>query len=271
MNAIQHAIGHVRSVIPPQILDLAFGQKNITQKPTMWHQPSQHQSLDYIIRERVIEPRVNKDCNLYGGTEVAVDLSDVPYEQPSHRERVFRIPFEKTNGLLITSVRHLSYLHYHGSTMSGYNRGDQRFNAIEDLYRAVASMPIVHTADCQVVGDNVVVVRDDTLHVQSDYALVCLVTNDPNMNNINPGLFVLYSRLVEYAVKNYIYVNLDISLERGYLVGGMNLGRIREIVDNYADAQEMYMETLTTQWQRGSFTNDRPRMNNFIQSMIPRG
>lgn len=271
MNAITHAINHVRSTVPQQILELTFGQKNVTEKPTMWHQSTQHQSIDHVIRQRVIDPRVNADCNLYGGTEVAIDLRDVPFEQPNHRERVFRIPFEKTNGLYITSVKHLSYLHFHGGNISGYNTGNQQFNAMEDLYRAVASMPIVHSADCQIIGDNTILVRDDTMRVQGDYALVCLVANDPNMNNIQPGLFPLYSQMVELAVKNYIYINLDVNLDRGFLVGGMDLGRIRQIVDNYADAHEMYMELLTTRWQSGSFTNDRPRMNKFIQSMIPRG
>ncbi len=271
MNAIQYALNQIRYDIPHQLLDLTFGYQSIAPRQTQWHQPVDHQSVDATIRDRVIEGRVNEDCNLYGGTEVAIDLTNIPHESPTPSVRIFRIPYEKTAGLRIVSVRHLTYMHFHG--ISGYNHGvgDQRLSALQTMYRAAASMPIVSSANCQLMGDNVVVVRDDMMHTTNQLTLICLVENEASMNNINPGLFQLYSQMVTLAVKAYIYTNLDIQIDRGYLVGGMNLGRIREIVDSYSDANDMYRELLTTRWQRGSFTNDRPRMHTYIKSMIGRG
>lgn len=271
MNAIQYALNQVRHEIPMQILDLAFGYNSVAPRQTTWHQPSDNQSIDATIRDRVIEGRVNLDCNLFGGTEVAIDLTTIPYESPSPELRIFRIPYDRTAGLRIVSVRHLTYMNFHGISGYVHGRGDARLTALQTLYAAASTMPIVSTANCQLMGDNVVVVRDDMMHTTNQLTLVCLVENDAGMTNINPGLFPLYSQMVSLAVKAYIYINLDIQMDRGYLVGGMNLGRIREVVDSYSDANEMYSEILRTRWQRASFTNDRPRMNSFIKSMIGRG
>lgn len=132
-------------------------------------------------------------------------------------------------------------------------------------------MPIVTTSNCELIGDNIVLVQDNIQNLSNQMGLVCTVDNDAEMNSINPATFPLYAQLVELAVKAYIYNNINLSVDQGMLHAGMNFGRIREVLDNYADANELYRELFTTRWQKASFTNDRPRMRHFIGSMLGRG
>lgn len=273
MNAIQYALNHVRHTIPEGILQLAFSPRSVVQPTVRWHQNNEFMSIDQSVRDKVIEGRVNIDCNLVGGMQVAIDLRGVPFEQFDMATRVFRIPYEASGGRRIVSVQTLNYLTHHG--MAGHTglggQGDQRLGAIMDLYRAVATMPIVSTANCQLIGDNVVMVKDTVQHLSDQLAMTCLVENDSEMNNLNPGIYPVYAKMVELATKAYVYTQTILPMDQGVLHGGMSLGRISDIVESYSDANEMYQEIFTTQWKKASFTNDRPRMHAFITSMIGRG
>lgn len=271
MNAISYALNHVRHSIPESVLRLAFSPQAITSWGARWQSNNQNTSIDSAIRDKVIEGRVNIDCNLVGGTMVGIDLRPFGYEQVDQATRVIRVPYEATGGRRIVSVRTLNYLNHHGQPAYLHGQGNQLMNAAQDMYRAIASMPIVSTANCQLIGDNTVMVRDDITHLSDQLGLTCLVENDHGMMNLNPGIFQVYGRLVELATKAYIYNTTNIAMDQGVLSGGVPLGRIRETVDNYADANEMYMEYYREHWGKASFTNDRPRMSQFVASMIGRG
>ena len=272
MNAIAYAINNLRHIIPQSVLQIAFSPQAVVGYGSRWRTQNDNLSIDAAIREKVIEGRVNIDCNLVGGTMVAIDLRAIGYEQVDNATRVFRIPYEFTGGRRIVSVKTLNYITYHGVPTYHHDAGNsQMLSAAMDLYRAVASMPIVSTANCQIIGDNVVMVRDDLTHLSDQLAMTCLVENDEGMNNLNPGIFPVYGRLVELATKAYIYTHANVAMDQGVLNGGVPLGRIREVVDSYADANEMYQEYYREAWRKASFTNDRPRMNQFIASMVGRG
>lgn len=270
MNAITYAINNVRHMIPESVLQLAFSPQAITGFGSRWRGNQDAISIDASIRDKVVEGRVNIDCNLVGGTMVAVDLSHQPFDQFDMATRVFRIPYEATGGRRIVSVRTLNYLTYHGMPTHNYGQSNQLLSAARDMYQAIASMPIVSTANCQIIGDNTVLVRDDVTHLSDQLGMTCMVENDQGMANLNPGIYPVYSKLVELATKAYIYVNTNVAMDQGVLNGGVPLGRIRETIDSYADANEMYQEYYAQNWAKASFTNDRPRMNTFIASMIGR-
>lgn len=274
MNAIQYALNNLRHHIPEPVLQLAFAPRNIVQPSVRWQPNNEFFSLDHAIREKVIDGRVNVDCNLVGGMQIAIDLRGVPFEQFDMSTRVFRIPYEKSGGLRIVSVQTLNYLTYHGVPGYGGSGGgahSQMLDAAKDLYNAISTMPIVSTANCQIIGDNVVMVRDGITHLSDQLGMTCIVENDSQMANLNPGIFPLYGRMVELATKAYIYNHCIIPMDQGVLHGGMSLGRISDMVDNYSDSNEMYRELFETQWKKAAFTNDRPRMHAFVRSMIGRG
>lgn len=273
MNAIQYALNQVRFEIPDKILDLTFSQNRIHANVTPWQQQPANESVDSAIRREVIDARVNVDCNLYGGNQVAINLSTCMQEQMDWHTKIFRIPFESTEGLRLVNVQSLHYLQFHsmGLYAPTINQSSMMLSAMRDLYKAVANMPIVATANAQIVGDNVVVVRDNLHQISDQMALVGVVENDANMNNLNPGAYKFYAQLVILATKAHIFNKIDIAQNRGVIYSGFELGRIREAVDEYRDANQMYREYFNEFWGKVSFTNDRPRMHSFVKSMLSRG
>jgi len=270
MNAIQYALNQVRHEIPNRILELVFSPQAIHGQASPWMSSIGNESIDSAIRRLVIDDRVNVDCNLSGATQMAIDLSNVGFEQIDLFTRLFRIPFEQTGGHRITHLQSLHYLTFHGAFPHQHQYGSQMVSAMRDLYKAVASMPIVATADLRLIGDNTVVVRDSINNVSPQMAITCMVANDENMNNLQPGSYMTYATLVVLAVKAYIFNNANIALDRGQLHAGMQLGSVKEMIDEYRDANQMYQEFYNEKWRITSFTNDRPRMHKHIRSMIGR-
>lgn len=66
MNAITYALNNVRHSIPDSVLRLAFSPQAITSFGARWRGNEQNVSIDASIRDKVIEGRVNIDCNLVG-------------------------------------------------------------------------------------------------------------------------------------------------------------------------------------------------------------
>jgi hypothetical protein len=64
------------------------------------------------------------------------------------------------------------------------------------------------------------------------------------MTNITPGGVKQFCKLVILATKAWIYNETVIDLDMGYLYKGMEVGRVREIIDSYADSAELYSEFL---------------------------
>lgn len=271
MNPILYALNHLRHTIPHDILHLAFSPRSAVNPTVRWGSTNDFTSLDHQIRDRIIEGRVNMDCDLVGGTQVAIDLRGIAYEQVDGRSRVFRIPYDLSAGRRIVAVQTLNYLNFHGTPSYNHGQGSQQLQAAMDMYHAVANMPIVSTANCQLIGDNVVLVQDNVRHLSDQLGMTCLVENDSEMSNLNPGAYMHYAKLVELATKAYIYTQLSIRIDEGVLHSGMNLGRIRDFVDGYSDANEMYQEYYMSTWRRVSFTSDRVRMHSFVRSMLGRG
>lgn len=264
MNIIYYAINNLKHAIPHEILELCFSpQRGVTQVP-QWYTYDAAKSVDANIRDKIIEGRVNIDCNLLGGVQIAIDLSKLPYTEYDIYTKIFNIPLEQTGFRKIVSVMHVSYMNdAYGYQSLGY-RTNSLLGAAQDLYQAMASMPIVSTANCSLVGENTVMIRDSMTRHSSDLCLSCIVENDEAMANLKPGIYLLYSELVTLATKAYIYNNLSIAMDQGAMTYGYNIGAIRDTVSNYADANELYLTMLRERWQKAAVTNDRARMKRLI-------
>ena len=61
---------------------------------------------------------------------------------------------------------------------------------------------------------------------------------------------------------------MRVKLDQGYVYGGHELGVITDIIDGYADAEEMYQEHLTTIMKKALFSVQSENMDRYIKSML---
>ncbi len=253
MNAIMNAIQDIKLTIPSQILDLVFGNREAFWKAAP-------ESVDSRILSMVIRPRVLKDLNLVGGAEMLVSLQGVPCEiQPGNDyTMVYRIPKSRTNGRTIMSALNVTFSNPGAiSTVNPYvdASSSQLLNVASQLLDSMGTIPITSTAYVQLIGENVVMVRDTTMLPTNIY-LRCVVANDENLNHLQHKSYRPFSQLCQHAVKAYIYNNHIIPMDMAELQGGQALGRIKEIIDSYSDQEELYQTFLTEKMQKIMLMND---------------
>lgn len=251
MNPIQKAIMDVKYKIPPHILQAAFVHREFGHRPLPV-------DVDALIRDRVINARVMVDCNLVGGQQVVIPLSTVAPEYLDPRTIVYRIPKSLTQGRSITRVLAMGV--GLGTIASNIvNRNSYGYSAVLDAADAVvdshAPVPMVSTAYLRLIAENVVMVTE-MVALPSNVELRCFLENDEDFSQLRTTAYPKFSRLVELAVKAYIYNELSIPIGQGQLVGGMELGKFREVVDGYADANELYDTYLQETWTKVALFND---------------
>lgn len=264
MGAIQKAIQEVRHAIPEEILNEIFLKREFgrTALPV---------SLDTMIREKVVDPRVMVDCNLLGGTQVELPLGSIQPEQVDIYKTIYRIPMSVTQNRLISRVLSLtiSQSTMLNSSYMGVQGYSQILEAAKGMMNAQAGIPIVSTAYIRLIAENVVLVSD-YLSLPRTSFLRCFLENDSEYSQLNAMTYPHFCHMVELAVKAYVYNKAIIPMGMGQLVGGMELGRFREIVEGYSDANQMYKDFIKETWTKVMVMDD-PRSKERALRMIVGG
>ncbi len=260
MNPITKAMSEIRFNIPMEILNIAFNNNNSIV------------SLDEQIMAKVLRPRVLVDCNLVGGVEKLVSLSNAVVKFMNGYSAVYTISKSALDDRPIVSI--LSYLPgvLNQSSLYAQNYGDG--NAVlaagSRVMAGYSSDAPVPTTDMELLGDNIVLIKYRQFpNVPGMLRLV--LANTTNMENINPRSYLVFSALCVLAVKAFIYNTLYIQLNKAYLYGGSELGNVQEYVDGLSDSSELYSDFLETKWRKVSFMNDDESYSRFLRSMISPG
>lgn len=218
----------------------------------------------------VVRPRVMVDCNLVGGTEAFIPLDGIPVERTNDYTSVYRIPKTATQGRSITSVLNITFSDPTKASSYGVAAGQQNTTMLQlgsGVMDAMGSIPVTSTARVQLIGENVVMVRD-TVVLPANIYLRCILANDENMSHLQLRSYRDFAKLVVFAVKAYIYNQATIELDMGQLFAGQQIGRFKEIIDSYADAEENYATYLTEKWQKISLMNDQESWNRMLKTII---
>lgn len=263
MNAITRAVDEIKFRINRRILEEVFVERG-----ARWRQAPK--SIDECILEQVVRPRVLVDCNLVGGTEAFVYLDDVPYERMNDYTSVYRIPKTKTQGRSILTALNITFADPTKVSSYGIAAGAQNttmLQAGQAVMDAYGALPVTSTHRVQLIGENTIMVRD-TVTLPPNVFLRCILANDENMSHIQMRSYRPFCKLVELAVKAYIYNDQVIEMDIGKIRGGQEIGKFKEIVEGYADAEENYQTYLTEQWQKIAFMNDNETMSRWTRSLI---
>lgn len=271
MDLISKAISEICFTIPREILKLAYlGKQDWRAAPI---------SLDEQIRFKTIVSRVLVDSNIVGGQTIDVSLAGLTPVSVDLDNYVFEVPSSRLNNRTIMTALSVNYMAYMGTASNIGANGvtNNMLGYASDVATAArramdsrSSIPNVATSECVVVGHNTIMVRNfvRTAAVQS---LRCRVTNDERLSNISVKSALDFSRLCIFAAKSFIYNELIIKLDKGYLKGGQELSSIKSYVDGLSDAEENYQTFLEEKWGGISTINDRIVVNDLIKLQIDPG
>lgn len=273
---IQKVISDIRFEIPIEVLEVAF--LGDTGKERL--RPG---SLDWEIRNKVIDAKVRPDCNLLGALEMNIPLAsaEVIYDRSGMYRNVVRIPKKLTQGRTITEALYFNYYYYNGAAgqYGGYMANNYSnntcgnsplMNAAGRILGSAADDSLTGTASVRLIGENTVVINDYMGSVTQG-SLVCRVSHDSEMNSIPPMAIPQFSQLCVYATKAWIYKTLMVKLNGGYLSGGTELGEIQNFVETYSDAAELYKEYFREEITAALFTTDDSRNSYYLRNLIGGG
>lgn len=268
MNCIQKALDELFRRIPNELLQLAF-RDDLQQ----WRRAPV--SINEKIMSKVIRPRVLLDADIVGGQTVIISLETLQPKFIDTFMMVYEIPLDLTNYRNIMSALSVGYMPYATSfsTMGGglgtvnpQSMSDV-MNAAQRVGDAMSNIPAVSNATVELIGENTILIRDQ-LRITNLYQLRCVLGHDQYLNNIQPRSYHVVCKLVELAVKSFIYNTMIIKIDQAYLQGGQELGRVKEIVDSYADSEQMYQDYLKEVFQAVSFMNNAADHERFIKLQL---
>lgn len=255
MNPIDKAISDIKFKIPKVILEKAFLTSN-----NNWTFGAKRSvaSLDFLIKDKVVYPRVMEDCNLVGGQEVYVPLEGVRVEVTGDNRTIWQIPLSLTNNRRITRVYSIVHGTLRTTGLGSYHNtdGNSLLGTARGLISSNTTIPQVSFSNIVLIGENTVMGEFSYLY-QPNLHLRCVVENDEQFNNLPGPAVPAFSKLVEFAVKAFIYNTLIIEMDEAMLSGGQTLGRFLSIVEEYSDANELYEEHLREVWTKTAFLADK--------------
>lgn len=262
MDPVSVAIMRVKHEIPRDILEQAFLPKRYDpRRQERYHDTAHSGSLDYLIKTAVVDGRVSVDVNLISGTEMYLPLAVADREFIDPWNIIYRFDRKATGGRNITFAHEVLYGLTQGVQIGTYGafntRSSQFLHISKDILNASGGTTPVGTAYVQLVGPNTILVNDIN-QVVGPGVLRCTMSHEANYNNLQPCYYHAFGELILLATKAYVYNTLVIELDESQIRAGMSIGRFRELVDQYADANAMYAEKLIT-WQKIGTMADREK------------
>lgn len=271
MNALSKALDEIKYTIPAELLNAGFRVDDVPGVGELV-------SLDDKIMNKCIRPRILVDCNLVGGVEIVVPLSNVPPTFYNDYYSVYIIDPALINNSTIVSVLNLTYMPWHSyfsqNPAAGNLESGATFNTITNIATRVSNTfsdsIAITNANVELIANNTVAIYAN-YRMLTSYGLRCLVENDPNLQNISPRSFKSFSKLAILGTKSFIYNKLIIKTNMGYLHGGQELGQFKTTLDSWEGAEEEYNTYLKEVWMATAFMNDTGRYHRHLRSMINPG
>lgn len=249
-NPILHMLTNIHNQIPEEILSLAFDKKG------------GHRSIDQAIKDEIVEGRLLPDLSAISGQykEIVLDPSwalssyldkmsqpmtttpyvvyKVPPEYREHRKIVavmeLTLPYGSSSSIALLGGTSTLNSRYLGVTSDTFAR--QALNGVTGNENVLMPTPILLN------GSHIKLTPMEFGIMQSyPFVLKCRLEYDKDFTNLTPDAVLQLSELGVCACKAYIYNKLVVKLDQGAIHSGQEIGRIREIIDSYADQNERYL------------------------------
>lgn len=246
-NAIPIALTRIKHQVPPQILQIAFSPR----QQHAWN----NMSMEQEIVTKVINSRVRTDCNLLGGKTVQISLLGTMLElttvtasqmnSGTGQFSIYRIPPDQRDYSDITEVHRVMYPLPNAGGHATYTSSGSSMCAFQnELINSRTGGGIPPTPTPELLAPDLVRLHPGG-HNQIDWVLVCRVAYDEAFNSLNGSSIDAFAELGVLATKMYIYNNLIIQLDRGFVEYGMDIASVRQIIEPWGDLNELYQEKVS--------------------------
>jgi len=261
-SAMNKLMSEIHFQIPREILNLAFKNTNAYNNTV--------EGIDDTIMTNVIRKKLLVDLNLSSQETIVIELDNCQLLYHDTIKTAYHIPKTLTDGRsIVSALSILSGYHMHGDSLLS-NHQLQSSSVLDNsinLMNSLDNVNIRQTARIDLIGENTILIDQGMLDNMA-INLSVVVENDDNLNNINPRAFLKLSHLAVLLTKAYIYNSMVIEINKGVLYNGHELGIIKDIIDEYKDAQEQYTEYYDTVWKKVAFMQNEKSMDKFITSMF---
>ena len=261
MNAVNYSIGYIMNNINQVVLSTIFPKHKYP-----------YSSIESLLLNKIIRPRVLVDLNIVGGVHTVIDVNQCSVAlstTSTSTEYIITVPKELTGNRSIISV--LSLIpNITFSMTNGYMNNLQQNpleTALGTMVGNLSGSNVIQTSRLEIIGENTVLIQDPAVPPHNG-ALRCYVENNSNLENINIRSYPAIAQFMLLAVKSKIYVDGRVNIDQGAIYGGHDLGVIKDIIDSYSDAEQMYMESMTSVMRKISFINNSDGMSRHISMML---
>lgn len=244
INPLDIAMTRVEHTIPLDVLRNGFKSKMA--------EAAYRITLNQAIETTVIRGRVLKDANLIAGQfkKIVLQLGWIvdttpigSAMMPNIQATLYRIPPEARDNMPLVDVSSV----LHPGIMVG---GQQIVTPASGTTMAAMGMAILnsHTnADASFRPTPVLLSGDIVKLIPFQYnpiewVLECRVCHDNQFTSLSTTQADVLADWIVEAVKAYIYKELIVQLDRGFVEGGAELGAIKTIVESYQDSATRYLE-----------------------------
>ena len=262
-QVLAYAVRHIKENIPRLILERAF-QHNTTLD---LFGDAVHVNLDNAIETNVLKNSVCLDVQLIASKHEVISLEGLNALPQSDGGYVINVPKSYSGNREIISVTavHFTTAHHPVSSALGSSNVTDKMARITDGYRQRS--PGMST-DCEMIAPNVIYVGSSEVIGPPQSAEVELQI-DNNLSHVPHHAYTRFGRLALEKAKMLIRNRLRIKIAEGAISRGMELGVIREIIDEFAGSDENYNDLLA-QWRRTEVYLDPKRKLKHIVTMMPK-
>lgn len=274
MDAISFAINRIKNAIPAEILTIVFTQNRTFRGVNNSYNA---QSIDEAIRREVIENKIRVDIDPYSGTEIDIPLRKCEIESENMNRHIIRVPDYLLQGRMITTVKHLSFVDLSGDYLSGvpgalYNNASSKcgngmmVQGGSAILANTQGSAVTSTTNIYPIGNNALLAEGV---ITAFGSIRVKIAYDDGFSQLPITVHPRFGDLCVLACKSYIYNKLAIRMDAGVLYSGESLGKIKDIVDGYSDAEDLYHEFINTKWRKIAHFADkrvRRRMHGLMTS-----
>lgn len=268
-STMTYILSYIMQNIPREILDLAF-------KPTQFNT-----SIEARIISEVIEGPVLLDSNLVGGRRREIFLNQSWMLDLNSIQQVglvgtgvqgsyYKVPPEAREYRNISSVIGIvnsmtsslpgSSMNFNGAGSFGNTASGMLSQMVNT--RTFGMFPIIPQATLE--GTNIIMFFPQ--QVVEGAAVSVMLENDSEFLNMSPSGIMAMRKFCLCAVQRYIANKLRVSIDESQIVGGMEIGVVKDLVNEYAQKAESYEELLIK--VKGAAMYDRKSLTKIIYLAI---